>query len=331
MIHIILFVAVSFPSFQSKVGPSQLCGRIWLLTSTDLVQLSPVEQISYKPTERIWSESSIALVHLWIDQCASNHAHGNPMSSGQWIPSRLISVGSAGEEYLRICTRDDIPAGRGYMTLSHCWGKLNILKLTVENLGRLLKSIPFTELPKTFQDAISITRALGIQYLWIDSLCILQDSEDDGRRESAMMGDVYSNSFCNIAATKAKDGSVGCFGNRDVFEAIPLIIKPAVGSPALQSRLRDGGEYPEYHFLSDDLVNQAITYSPLGCRVWFFQERLLSPRILHFSAHQMVFEYPKAVACERYPAGVPVMPGKEHPKQSASITSETLAQLSLDQ
>jgi Heterokaryon incompatibility protein (HET) len=253
------------------------------------------------------------------------------MSSSQWIPSRLISVGSAGEEYLRICTRDDVPAGRGYMTLSHCWGKLNILKLTVENLSQLLKSIPFTELPKTFQDAISITRALGIQYLWIDSLCILQDSEDDWRRESAMMGDVYSNSFCSIAATKAKDGSVGCFGNRDVFEAIPLIIKPAAGSPALQSRLTDGDEYPEYHFLSDDLVNQAITYSPLGCRAWFFQERLLSPRILHFSAHQMVFECPKAVACERYPAGVSVMPGKEHLKQSVSITSETLAQLSSDQ
>ncbi|KAE8453294.1 hypothetical protein EG329_011361 [Mollisiaceae sp. DMI_Dod_QoI] len=69
---------------------------------------------------------------------------------------------------------------------------------------------------QTFQDAIWVTQSLGFSYIWIDSLCIVQDDEDDWRQESALMSQVYGNAVVNIAATKAENGSVGLFAERDI-------------------------------------------------------------------------------------------------------------------
>jgi hypothetical protein len=101
-----------------------------------------------------------------------------------------------------------------YASLSHCWGKLKIITLTTSNLAGFQHEIPLKELPKTFQEAIYVTRYLGLQYIWIDSLCILQDSSEDWAKESVQMADVYGAAEINIAATGAADGSGGCFFER---------------------------------------------------------------------------------------------------------------------
>jgi hypothetical protein len=85
------------------------------------------------------------------------------------------------------------------------------MKSTYMNLQ---KAVQFSSLPRTFREAIAITRALGIAYLWVDSLCIIQDDDDDWRAESAKMGFVYEQAYCTIAATAASDGSQGCFAQK---------------------------------------------------------------------------------------------------------------------
>jgi hypothetical protein len=104
-----------------------------------------------------------------------------------------------------------------YLTLSHCWGKDQIFRLLETNIDQLRKAIPTNRLPQTFQQAIALTKRMGHRYIWIDSLCIIQDSEDDWHYESSRMGDVYKNSFCNISATAAEDGRMGLFFERDRF------------------------------------------------------------------------------------------------------------------
>jgi hypothetical protein len=92
------------------------------------------------------------------------------------------------------------------------------------NEASLASSVPLDELPKTFQDAIQITKCLGIRYLWIDSLCIIQDSTQDWGKEAAAMSQVYKNAYWYIAATSASDSSVERFFARATSMASATII-----------------------------------------------------------------------------------------------------------
>lgn len=130
------------------------------------------------------SEEAFSLIRRRLSWClASHHKCKMAMSEtvvdesmGQILPKRVIDI-----SYLEprlVVTENQ----RGhYIALSHCWGseEKHPLRTTTDNLKKHISGIPFTTLPKTFQDAIKICREIGYQYLWIDSLCILQDSEED--------------------------------------------------------------------------------------------------------------------------------------------------------
>lgn len=98
-----------------------------------------------------------------------------------------------------------------YLALSHSWGSTHRLTLTKASLTRLKNGIRLCELPKTFQDAVAIAWELDVPYVWIDSLCIIQDDEEDWERESSHMGAVYANAYLTIAASASEDDSSGCF------------------------------------------------------------------------------------------------------------------------
>jgi len=103
-----------------------------------------------------------------------------------------------------------------YATLSHCWGNLKILILKNDNIYLFKHHIPLDELCKTFRDAVTVARQLEIKYLWIDSLCIIQDDEADWQIEASRMASIYGNAVVNLAAAHAKNGSFGLFINRDI-------------------------------------------------------------------------------------------------------------------
>ena len=182
-----------------------------------------------------------------------------------------------------------------YMTLSHCWGSAEFPKLTMGNIETMKNGVAVSTLPNTFRHAIEITRRLGIKYLWIDALCIVQDSVDDWQREAATMGTVYKYAFCNIAATGATDSKIGCFWDRN-----PLLVRPC--------RIDMSWALPltgDFYCVDRSLWTKNVGEAPLNRRAWVAQERLLSPRILHFGSQQLFWECHELEACESYPCGIP--------------------------
>lgn len=244
------------------------------------------------------SEANFALVNEWMNRCKKNHTICGQLSqnSRPWYPTRLLEVGPLGTLRLRV-TEINPPTGP-YVTLSHCWGSAIFLKLTLQNIESLKAGMSRSTLPKTFRDAIYITQKLGVKYLWIDSLCIIQDSVDDWRQEAATMGRVYQHALCNIAATAASESSVGCFWDRN-----PLLAQ--VCKVDLTWELPVKGSY---YCLDGSLWPRNIGEAPLNRRGWVVQERILSPRILHFGAQQLFWECHEIEACESFPRGLPESP-----------------------
>ena len=116
-----------------------------------------------------------------------------------------------------------------YVALSHCWGKIPILTTTSNNLSVHLDGVPFEALPRNFQDAAVITCTMGMEYLWIDSLCILQDSKEDWERESAMMGQVYQNASFTIEADSSTNAHEGILHEREHAKAVHMFFPAESG------------------------------------------------------------------------------------------------------
>jgi hypothetical protein len=180
-----------------------------------------------------------------------------------------------------VILREDVRAQR-YACLSHCWGSITgIVRTTNATLAEFKVEIPWSRLTKTFQDAIDICRGLGIFFLWIDSLCIIQDSTVDWKEQAANMGDIYENAFIVVAATKAQDGSSGCYSPTE-----PEFTATAI--PGYQD-LYIRQELPKFpaRWLERE---KAKSSCPLLQRAWCYQEMRLSRRVLHFCAQEVVWE-----------------------------------------
>ncbi|KAL9066791.1 MAG: hypothetical protein Q9157_007018 [Trypethelium eluteriae] len=188
------------------------------------------------------------------------------------------------------------PPAAPYMTLSHCWGALKTIKLLKNNVRDFCSGLPVDGLPATYKDAIHITKALGVRYLWIDSLCIIQDSEEDWLHEAAAMSTVYSFSYCNIAALDAADSHGGCFFERDPSR---------VDIENLEVQHPQGQGSREYEVSTHTDWVGTLEQSPLYHRAWVLQERILPPRTLLYGKHQILWECRSHAACETFPSGVP--------------------------
>ena len=183
------------------------------------------------------------------------------------------------------------------MTLSHRWGNASFLQLTLSNLSDLVKGFSIADLPQTFQDAIAVVRRLGCTYIWIDSLCIIQDSKEDWSHEAGLMGKVYANSHCNIAATWNSSSDDGLFTERNVPRVEGIFVSP---------QWADLKSSTTFRVVDYGLWESLITSAGLNQRAWVVQERLLAPRVLHFGLTQLAWECHEVDACESYPTNLPV-------------------------
>jgi hypothetical protein len=145
------------------------------------------------------------------------------------------------------------------------------------------------DLPKTFRDAIEVTRQLGKRYLWIDSLCIIQSLDgketDDWKKESKRMEMVFSSAYCTLAASSAKSSNEGFLERQSSGQ--PLQVETENGNRLYISKEVD-------NFLRD------VEKAPLNGRGWVLQERILSRRTIHFCAKQTYFECGEGVYCENF-------------------------------
>jgi len=176
-----------------------------------------------------------------------------------------------------------------WIALSHCWGKKAQAVTTSQNLSLRQENIPWEELSQTNLDAIFVTRRLGYRYLWIDLLCILQDNSTDWELESAQMGRYYKNSVFTIAVDAADGDDVGFLQLQR--EQRPMQISMPCHSPSIMTEeiiyLRETIRVPD--FRGDTCLSK---------RAWALQEDLSSPRTLHYTAEQMVWECQYMTLCE---------------------------------
>jgi hypothetical protein len=162
-------------------------------------------------------------------------------------------------------------------------------QLLTENYSTYLEAIDLSDLPKTFRDAVEVARKLEVPYLWIDSLCIVQDSATDWASESSKMNDVYKNSYLNLAAAASLDANGGLFYPRSPLSTTPCIVKIGQGADAKYA----GSFYTPENERSDKMV--------LFTRGWVFQECLLAPRILLFGKEELHWECNDLCASETFP------------------------------
>ncbi|KAH8595420.1 hypothetical protein B0O99DRAFT_622869 [Bisporella sp. PMI_857] len=249
-----------------------------------------------------WTGSSecMELAKSWIADCQLNH--GPHCSSRKvkgpeaFLPDRLLYVGDSMSSALRLIkpsSADFDLAKARYLALSYCSGEgmPDWQKLTSDKEEAWGINITKRALPLTFQHAIYLTRQLGIGYLFVDALCILQDKPEDWDMDVKTIGKVYANAYCTISSCSSVNVEGGCFHKRPLsFQEFPCRLRFSK-EKAMTVRATEFA-YDSKTFSIE--VNQ----SPLGQRAEAMQERLLSQRILHFGSRFLFFECNTHIASE---------------------------------
>ncbi len=222
----------------------------------------------------------------WLRVCDDSKAHDcHPTLEGP-LPSRVLDVGTADEVGpLRLHCRRPGETGR-YLALSHRWGDPRVHRpffTQRSNFEQFQDSINFDELPKMFQDAVEVTRRLAVRFLWIDTLCIIQDDAEDWETQSKMMEEIFNSAYCSIAASCAR-------GSSDAF----IVPRPQRKTVALKQKSGD----TLYICEAIDNFRNDVEESELSQRGWVLQERALSHRTIYFTRNQVYWECGSGVHCE---------------------------------
>lgn len=240
---------------------------------------------------------NVGLMKEWLRFCQYNHADCLEQNRS-FLPTRLLDVQAfPGSKDVRLVAsklmRSDPYTKPRYLALSHCWGKLPLIETKTGNIGSMENGVRFSDLSRTFQDAVTLTRKLGERFLWIDSLCIIQDEKEDWLREAADMARVYGNSYCTLAALSSADGSGGCH-LEDRVQAVTdnaffdLRVPSSSGGPYIRIFRKEPSDWSTEY---DGTEGRAgMTQSPLRLRAWVLQERELSKRSIHFGRNQLLWE-----------------------------------------
>lgn len=235
----------------------------------------------------------------WLSACETQslgHETCFDSRDADYRPNRLLDI-SGGKVRLSLENRREVLVLDPYCALSYCWGTSGQTKLTVSNEENFCQDIEFATLPKTIQDAVTVTRNLKIRYIWIDSLCIIQDGDDgkDWNFHSTEMSKIYSNCLLNLSADRASTAQEGFLGQR----TLPALRPVFCHSISTQSKAPR-----KFVVVFKNVGDIALGTEPLGSRAWVFSERLLSPRTLHFGAGEMFWECGRCIiASESCPEG----------------------------
>ncbi len=254
-----------------------------------------------------------------LERCQHTHTKCRSMTSSRqqmtgFLPTRVIDVGYTDASKICLFEPKSYNVATSYIALSHCWGDSQPLRLTRATAAGLKAGIPLSGLPKTFQDAIHVSRKMQVRYLWIDSLyvafeqpsfaspltrsrCIVQDDPEDWQREAARMRDVYSGAICCIAATAAKDSTIGLFFDTDRQDLFPVQVKT---SRALIHGQKTNDPLVGYTMSCMVVIPSiAIDAAPLNQRAWVAQERYLSTGTIHFTQELLFWECYESLTSEQ--------------------------------
>lgn len=204
----------------------------------------------------------------WLRACGG---HRSCAPSGIFQPTRLIDVRDS--KHPRLVTRESKCDVQPYAVLSYVWGLKQSYVLTNASIAEMHAGLDLSRLPRTISDAIEVARRLGFDYIWVDALCIIQDSPEDKAKELPLMADVYRESSISIVAASAASANEGFLNTpepaRFLLDPFEVDLGTVDGSPLA---LTFGHRIP-YKASGD----------PISSRAWTLQERVLSPRLLIFS------------------------------------------------
>lgn len=251
-------------SGSSLVNDSRLQGRLVAENASDRACLDRIKGLlSYCETEH--------------PKCRHAELAERP------LPSRVLDLQSS--EGIRLLESKQGQNGR-YVALSHCWGdplKMKT-KLTTNTLSQMKNHISLESLSVVFRDAITVTRHLQVRYLWIDALCIIQDSKSDWETEAAQMSSIYENATLMIAASSSPGSSYSFLSPRP---------SPLVGEVPIQYTEPSTGLSSLLYvrpLLNNRKIMQAHMSEALQTRAWCLQERLLSQRAVYFDTWQFLWQ-----------------------------------------
>jgi Heterokaryon incompatibility protein (HET) len=238
-------------------------------------------------SEQALSQQCKESLREWFIECNTKHSCFKHKKAPP--PKRLVRIFAGDQEFCGKVIETNHETNYRYAALSYCWGKASPFHSTTETLPERKKGIQRSELPSTLLDAIKVARWLGLNYIWIDSLCILQDHDQkDWQEQAARMADIYEYAYVTIGATSASDCRQGFLCERETSKALysahdcgvpfTVLVRPRLGHRAL--------------------FNGNWETHPLFKRAWCFQERLISRRVLHFTRNELVFECGEGLRCE---------------------------------
>jgi Heterokaryon incompatibility protein (HET) len=295
-----LFLLVSFSTNEAHVTE---VGWLTRSIACNLGLPRPFSDFPVKETsDTTASAHSLAKVQKWIKNCETSHVSCTPNNGLTVLPKRILDVSLS-----RVRLYETVNKLGRYVCLSHCWGAaMPECRTIMKTLKANLTGIPWNTLPATFQDAIDFTRRLGLQYIWIDSICIIQDDAKDWSEQSSLMADIYQNAYVTLCATAsaADDGGL--------YLSTPQHWK----TQSIPVRKRNSVEY-EVH-IRHQMAERHFAYYlgpawkseqfPLFTRAWTYQERLLSPRLVYFTAGEVMWECSEVSACECFEPGTNARP-----------------------
>ncbi|KAK9778550.1 putative Protein kinase domain-containing protein [Seiridium cardinale] len=243
------------------------------------------------------NETYFEIIRQWLKHCDETHlekCRRNQIISNQkgsadptaphYLPTRVIDVGVTGDQMVRLHVTGSDEKGK-WLALSHQWGTGQRFCTTTENLDSHIKGISCASLPATFRHAVEVTRALNCPYLWIDSLCIVQEgSHSDFDVEAKNMEQVYSGAYCVLASSRTPGHDAGFLQARKERATI-----------ALQKK---GHTTPFYISEPIDNFNLHVLEGSLNKRGWVLQEHALARRTLYFTDYQTYFECGDGVRSE---------------------------------
>ncbi|CAE7208472.1 hypothetical protein P3342_011048 [Pyrenophora teres f. teres] len=264
----------SVTSYEFYISSSGKIDGAWSHTSRDL--LSPLDE-------------RLDLAKSWLDNCLESHSRCPPIVNK--LPKRLLMLGDADDD---IHLYETAGERASYVALSYCWGTAGNIKTTQENLKQRLKRIHTQEIPKTILDAVHITRHFGFKYLWVDSLCIVQNDRIDWAEQAPMMSDVYNKAAFTIAA-HSENVHGGCLSTdqtrNTALATFDTIIAGQSTTISIRMDTRNNGLCPAHGVNGNER-------SKLENRGWTLQEYFLAERILHCTNSEMAWECSSHTSCE---------------------------------
>lgn len=273
-------------------------------------------------TQDLSSQRRLSVVSHWLSECQRNHqacrSAAPQNAGGQHLPTRVIDLESNPIRLYEPSLAEVAP----YAALSYCWGDKSAGNANVETTLATIDSrktslfLADEEVPATIQDAMDVTKSLGIRYLWVDALCIVQHDKADWEREAARMQSVYQNAEITLSATE----SIGC--SRGFFSRSTTACEPFEKACFMdQHQYGSGRVFACLETVKSD-IQHSLSDSPLGDRGWTFQESRLSRRLVHFTKKQLIWECVCKVATED---GILSWDAEPNPWQlgSPSVISDT--------